>query len=288
MKNSIFLFAVLIVMASCHNYKKDAQNLLVQKDSLLTVSENKDASILEFMNGYNEIQANLDSILKMENLVNLKSGNMQEMSSGRKMMILEDVQLINDLLQKNREQIASLQRQLKNSNVKSKELEAVKVMLADLQTQNEKKDSELSKLNGEVQNLNLNSNKLSEKIIALENDNRQKEQTIESQTNEMSKVFYAIGSTKELKEEGVLQKVGGFLGLGRTPVIENDFKQEYFTVADKRDCNFIPLNVKKAKLLSVHSNTSFHISSDIKADTLFIDNKNEFWKATKYLIVLTD
>ncbi len=288
MKNSIFLFAVLIVMASCHDYKRDVQNLLVQKDSLLTVSETKDSSILDFLNGYNEIQANLDSIKKMENLVNIKSRNVQEMSSVRKMMILEDVQLINDLLQKNREQIASLQRRLNSSNVKSSELEAVKLMLADLQTLNQEKDSEIHKLNGNVQNLNLNSDKLSEKIIALENDNKQKELTIELQTNEMSKVFYAIGSTKELKEEGVLQKVGGFLGIGRTPIIENDFNQEYFTAADNRECNFIPLNVKKAELLSVHSPDSYHIAGNNSADTLFIDNIKDFWKATKYLVVVSN
>ena len=108
-----------------------------------------------------------------------------------------------------------------------------------------------------------------------------------TQTNEMNRVFFAFGSTEELKEAGILQKSGGFFGIGKTLVIEQDFNQEYFTPADIRDFDFIPLMVKKANLLSIHSAASYHISGEKNADTLFIDNKNEFWKATKYLIIAT-
>jgi hypothetical protein len=45
---------------------------------------------------------------------------------------------------------------------------------------------------------------------------------------------------------------------------------------------------KKAKLITVHPVESYHISGKKSADTLFIDNSADFWKASKYLVVLTD
>lgn len=292
MKNLTLLFAVLIVMGSCHNYKKDAQNLLVVKDSLLVETEIKDSSILNFLNGYNEIQANLDSIKKIEEMVTIQSTQGQELSAGQKMLILEDIQLINNLLQKNKEQISSLQSKYKNSNFKVGKLEKMvaefEIMLESIKVQNQEKDTEIYTLKNEVQNLNLNIGQLSEKISSIESDIREKEQTIESQINEMNLVHFAIGSARELKEVGILQKTGGFLGIGRTPTIESDFNREYFTPVDIREFDFIPLMTKKAKLLSVHSAASFHISGEKTADTLFIDNKSEFWKATKFLLILAE
>lgn len=288
MKNLILLFAVLIVMASCHDYKKDVQNLLVEKDSILTESKTKDSSIVDFLNGYNEIRANLDSIKKMEKMVAIQSKTGKELGVDQKIMILEDIQLINELLQKNKEQIALLQERLKSSNTKIGKLEGVELMLTDLQNQNQEKDAEIFKLNAEIQNSNMNISQLAEKIIAIETENEQKAQTIKAQTNEMNQAFYTLGSTKELKEEGILLKTGGFLGIGRTPIIEKDFNQQNFTPVDIRDLNYVPLMIKKANLLSVHSAASFHISGEKNADTLFIDNKSEFWKVTNYLVILAD
>ncbi len=162
------------------------------------------------------------------------------------------------------------------------------IMLESIKVQNQEKDTEIYTLKNEVQNLNLNIGQLSEKISSIESDIREKEQTIESQINEMNLVHFAIGSARELKEVGILQKTGGFLGIGRTPTIESDFNREYFTPVDIREFDFIPLMTKKAKLLSVHSAASFHISGEKTADTLFIDNKSEFWKATKFLLILAE
>lgn len=292
MKNLIFLFAVLIVMTSCHNYKEDTQNLLVEKDSILIESKIKDSSILDFLDGYNQIQANLDSIKKMEKMVTIQSNTGKELDVNQKILILEDIQLINELLQKNREQITMLQNRLKSSAKKIGKLEAVELMLTNLENLNQnmkqEKDAEIFKLNTEIQNSNLNVSQLSEKIIAIETDNKQKAETIKTQTKEINQAFYTVGSTKELRDEGILLKTGGFLGIGRTPIIENDFNQENFTAVDIRDFDYFPLMMKSANLLSVHSPASFHISGEKNADTLFIDNKSEFWKATNYLVILAD
>ncbi len=76
------------------------------------------------------------------------------------------------------------------------------------------------------------------------------------------------------------------LGIGKTPLIKKDFNRSYFTEIDIRNLDYIPLMVKKAKLVSVHPADSYHISGAKGADTLFIEDSAEFWKASKYLVII--
>lgn len=110
---------------------------------------------------------------------------------------------------------------------------------------------------------------------------------IEWQTLKLNEAYYAIGNAKELKDVGLIERSGGVLGVGRTSTIKEDFNSEYFTEIDIREFNYIPLMVKSAEVLSVHPEGSFHISGRKTADTLFIDNKADFWKAARYLVILT-
>jgi hypothetical protein len=92
-------------------------------------------------------------------------------------------------------------------------------------------------------------------------------------------------SISELKDEGIVERQGGILGIGSTPVLRSDFAREHFTPVDIREIEYIPLESKKAELISVHPDESYHISGDNQADTLFIEDPNLFWTATKFLVV---
>jgi hypothetical protein len=76
--------------------------------------------------------------------------------------------------------------------------------------------------------------------------------------------------------------------MGRTLKIRKDFNREYFTEGDLRGLTYIPLHTKKARIISVHPQGSFRISGEKTADTLFIEDSSEFWKASKYLLVVFD
>ena len=66
MKKLIFLVFGIVLFGACHNYKKDAQNLMMVKDSLEQVTAFRDSSIASFLSDFSEIQANLDSIKQIE------------------------------------------------------------------------------------------------------------------------------------------------------------------------------------------------------------------------------
>ncbi len=290
--NRLFIAAILLTVAvSCQNYKKDVSKLTQERDSIAREAELKDSAVTGYLEDFNEIMATLDSIKTMEKLVTVKSSGQREMSYTQKQAILDDVALLNEMLQKNKEQLAALQKKLNNANYKVGKLNStiteLERLVSSLQKQVDEKDAEIARLNTDVQNLSRDVIQLNEKIAVMETESQEKSNTIDRQVQELNKAFFVIGSRKELEESGVVDRSGGFMGIGRTSVVKEDFNKEVFTAVDIRDFAYIPLNTKKAEVITVHPAGSFHISGEKTADTLFIDNQNIFWNASKFLVIVT-
>jgi DNA repair exonuclease SbcCD ATPase subunit len=292
MKKLVFFVLGIIVLGACQNYKKDAQNLKMAKDSLEQVTAFKDSSIASFLNDFSAIQANLDSIKQLEKIVSVQSGSNREMNASQKQRIIEDIAMLHQLLQKNKELTASLQKKLKNANLKIGDLEetiaGLELLVRNMEAQANEQDIVIADLTTEVKKLNVDINQLNQKILAVETVSQQKSQIIDEQMESLNKAYYAFGTMKELKDNGIIEKSGGVIGIGKTAVIKTDFNRDYFTEIDIRNFDFLRLMAKKAELISVHPEGSFHFTGKRGGDTLFIDNTKDFWKASKYLVVLTD
>lgn len=292
MRNLVVLVLGIVLFSACHNYKKDAQNLMMAKDSLEQVNAFRDSSIASFLNDFSEIQANLDSIKQLEKIVSVKSESKRELNANQKQLIIEDIAMLHELLQKNKALTASLQKKLKNSNLKIASLEktisGLELMVKNLQAQASEQDVVIADLTNEVKKLNVDINQLNEKIQVVQTESQQKTEIIETQFTELNKAYYAFGTMKELKENGIIEKSGGLIGIGKTPLMKEDFNRDYFTEIDIRDFDYLRLMAKKAELVTVHPAGSFHFTGKKSGDTLFIDNSSEFWKVSKYLVVLTD
>jgi DNA repair exonuclease SbcCD ATPase subunit len=292
MKKLFVLVLGIVALSACHNYKKDAQQLSISRDSLQQETALRDASIAGFLNDFSEIQANLDSIKKIEKLVTVQSNSNRELNANQKQMILEDINLLNDLLQRNKQLTASLQKKLKDANFKIGDLEetinGLELLVKNMEAQANEQDIQIAELTQDVKKLNVDISQLNQKIKVVETESQQKTQTIETQTVALNKAYYAFGTMKELKENGIIEKSGGVIGMGKTPVIKKDFNRDYFTEIDIRNFEHLRLMAKKAKLITVHPEGSYHFTGKKLSDTLFIDNSSEFWKASKYLVVLID
>lgn len=280
----------LFALVSCNQKKID--RLTAMQDSTAQVSFQKDTTIVGFISAMNEIQENLDSIKAIEKIVSVQAASNVEMKTNAKQQIIEDVTMIHELLQKNKALVASLQKKLKNSNVKIAELEK---MISLMSKQMAEKDEEIALLNGQLRKLHIDVEGLNVKIKDITADSEKKSQTItektktiEEQTITINTVYFAYGTTKELAENNVIEKEGGVLGVGRSLKMRKDFNQGYFSITDLRDFRKLDLNVKKAKLITTHAEGSFHFTGDKTVESLIIDNPAEFWKASKYLLVVID
>ena len=120
------LAASIITTTSCGGNKEKESNPVV--DSLSSDNSNlkgqlseKEAALQDFVNGFNDIQANLDEIKTKEKIVTNVSQNGDVKS--KEEQIKADIQAIYDLMAKNKSRIASLSKKLKTSNTKIDGLE---------------------------------------------------------------------------------------------------------------------------------------------------------------------
>ena len=90
-----------------------------QNDSLMVELSSRNAELDEIMGAFNEVQEGFRQINEAENRVDLQSGSIRENSANK---IKDDIRFISEKLQANREQIAKLEEQLKNSKYNSAQL----------------------------------------------------------------------------------------------------------------------------------------------------------------------
>ena len=282
---------VLIFLASCENYKEDAERLQMKVDSLQNVADQKDESIENFLNDFTEIQANLDSIKKMEELLAVPEEPEQAISENRKEQILSDIATMNRLLQENQELISSLRTRINSSNFKSGKMESMvnelEQLTQNLQKNIEAKDAKIANLTEKVEEQSEDITQLNVRISEIEQERARQLDSLRLQEARLNKGYYIFGTISELKEQGVVEREGGILGIGSTPVVKEDFPKELFTEVDIRGFRSLPLNAKKAEVISVHPIDSYHISGEDIAENLVIDDPEEFWSASKYLVVVT-
>jgi peptidoglycan hydrolase CwlO-like protein len=284
----LIILAAILVFSSCRNYKKETERLETKVDSLRNVTVQKDSTIENFVNDFAEIQANLDSIKKMERLMPETGEEERNLTTSQRNRILNDIGSINNLLAENEKMIASMKQQLSNSNVKSGRLQK---MVADLEEQSrglqeslQNKDTEIGTLSQQVQEQTENIGLLKQQLDEMTAYNTLQSDTLKMRTTALNTAYYAIGTVSELRDEGIIERQGGILGIGSTPVVRRDIAPEPFEEVDIRQLEYLPLNAKKANVVSVHPPDSYHIAGE-QADTLYIEDPERFWSASRYLVV---
>jgi hypothetical protein len=113
-----------------------------------------------------------------------------------------------------------------------------------------------------------------------------KQNQIVEKTNKLNTAHVVLGTFKELKKEGILDREGGVLGLGASKAIQENFDSKYFTELDIRETKTIPVNAKKAVVLSEHPNSSYKlVEENGQIAYLQIENPEEFWRISKYAVI---
>jgi len=284
MKKYLILLLIPLIF-SCNSAEID--RLKQQNDSLQNLSNQKEGKVNDFIQAFNEIQSNLDEIKQKEQIISVQTNSDKPLDQNSKDKINQDILSIYEMMLKNKKAIASLNKKLKNSNVRLTEMEKT---LAKLTEQMNKKDAELEQLKValaqkdiDIVNLNQQIKEMNSQITEVKSDNNSKQEVIQAQDEQINTAFYAVGTKKELKENNVVQSDGIF----KTKV-GTDFNKGYFKKIDIRKLTTIPLNCKKATLLSTHPSDSYFLDGKGKVVGLVIKNPTKFWEASKYLVIVTD
>ena len=155
-------------------------------------------------------------------------------------------------------------------------------MIENLTIQMQNKDAEISSLKGQLAEANKQL-----AVLFQEYNNRLEE--LGDKEDKLNTAYYCYGSSKELKEQGVITKEGGFIGIGKTEKLSDNFNKQYFTKIDIKLVNEIDLMSNKVKIITNHPTDSYKIEGeDGKADKLVILNSEAFWSASKYLVMVVE
>jgi septal ring factor EnvC (AmiA/AmiB activator) len=289
MKRILALTLLIISFTACNDdLKNENAALKLELEELKSQDLEKDQDLNDFAGTFAAVQENLKAIREREESIrNAREGGLENAQVARD-QVLEDIEAINGIIEKNKELIADLQKKLGNSKSESKKYLK---MVENLNRQIEAKDEQIIVLKDDLANLNFKMDQLNSKVGVLTEASMAQRKLIENQTDVINTAYYTIGTYKELKAAGIVNKEGGFIGIGRTETITNDFNKEYFTQIDIRETTTIPIEGgrKKVELLSNHSSNSFVYKQDGESIVaISISNSGEFWKNSKYLVILLD
>jgi len=270
----------LLALLACNDTKKVEQRAQQERDSLMQIIDAKETELNTIMSSINEIQEGFRQINEAEGRITLANGN-PEASSYRE-SVRDNMNFIKQTMQENRDKIAQLKQLLKTSSVNAdkltqtienlqKQLDGQTQYVQELEARLAEKDILIAEQGEQISTL-------TEGVNTLQQENAQKQQTIDTQDKDLHAAWFVFGTKAELKEQKILQKGDVLRG--------NDFNKDYFTRIDTRIDKEIRLYSKSAELLTSHPTGSYRLERDQKKEyTLRITDPEKFWSASKYLVI---
>lgn len=285
MKKLIFLILVIPLMFGCNSKQKELEAMQAKYDSILSIGFTKDTALYGYIKSFNSIQATLDSIKQAEMLISQSTAGNGELQPDQKEQINRDINMIYDMLKKNKQTIADLKAKVRKSGGRVTELEK---MIDRMAQQIEEKDAQVAQLTEQLEKMNIQIEILSSDIENLTAEGASKSQTISEQTTALNTAWYVVGTKRELLDQNIITREGGFAGIGKNNKLKQDFSKYYFTAVDITMLRSVPLTKKKATIITTHPSQSYKMYGEKVSDSLVITNPREFWSVSKYLVIVID
>ena len=288
----VWLMAGLAVLPACQRsnnleqeaMRQDSINAALQ-DSINTANAEKD-SLMQLMS---DIADGMNQIKALEDIVSVN--NVSGETPDKRRDLRNDIQLIQESINKHKARLADLEKRLKQSTnyntTMQKSIDNLKAQLEDQQKTINNLTEQLAAAHVQIKNLNqsvdslntVNRNVTKEKEAA-----QQESKQLTNEVTNLNTIYYVIGSKKELKANKIIET--GFLR--KTKILEGDFEMSYFTKSDRRTLTEIPLHSKKAQVMTNHPKDSYEIVEHGNVKSLHILNPNRFWEKSNFLVVKID
>ena len=275
--------ALLASLASCtetvtmEDYRAGIENIVeadkTTRDSLETI----------YIATLDEIDNNLDKIRSKEGVIIMGPKQKSDVGLTKKEQVINNISIINSLLEDNKNKLSKLEKSLSAYKKGKKEL---------LQSIKQAKER-VALLDGEIRELKIllaqNEYKINDLNKQLDEKNVQLATMTEKNTSldkDLNRVYFTEGTYKQLKNNNVIIKKGGMLGIGGVKTLRQNLDKSKFKELSQKETTSIVLNGKKPKLITQHplSSYSVTVTSDNIAQ-LTIKDPNSFWSFSKYLVV---
>lgn len=293
----VLLFLIVVTGGIIITKSKSKIEFLVQQNSALNSTlEDRDSLVNEMTSTFDEIEQNLTFVRnKRDQMISVP----QEGGKSQKEILVADIKMMNEMLEESSKKIEELDKKLKASGV---DIKSFRNKIAQLNKNVAEQENSIQQLRAELEQRDYKIAEMDNQIVQLKSDIAVKEdsiayksqiiaeksQTITEKENEINEVYFVAGTYEQLAEKGVLTKEGGFLGIAKNKAIRDDVVLNNFEKLDMRNTNHFPINTKKAKLITAHPENSYRlVEQNDKIAFIEIENPEEFWKLSKYVVVET-
>jgi len=281
----VLLLATVVTFGCNQKEKQEIARLSTENQALKAQSVVKDSSINDILQSLNSIEGNLSVIKEKESVISVKSSGNADMTPDVRARINDDIKVINELMAKNKKDISRVYKKLKDSNLKIDEFQK---MIDLLNQQIAERDTQITALKEDLAKMHFSIETLNASMDTLKNDKVKLQANVEDKVNNLNTAYYVAGNKKQLIADNIIAKTGGFIGLGKTNQLKQNFNESKFTKVDIRSFAEIAVNSKKYQIVTTHPADSYQVETnkDGIAEKIKITNPEKFWSASKYLVVV--
>ena len=283
----VFSLSMAMVFTACVESSPKYKALEAERDSLTVVAANVTTDFESSLRTINEIETALQTVREAENII------MVENSEGNTNYAVSQIEAIDRTIQQSKAKIADLEKQLADAGSKSKQLTATinrlkgeldekDTYITNLRKELTSTQAKVVELSDRVEDLNQNVEALTGNIDSLNAQSEEQQTTIRLQDAALNTVHYYVATMDVLKEKGLVTKNGAF----SKETVALDLNKGIMHTADRRELSIIPLNTKKAIILTNHPESSYQLTKDNDGMlSLVIVDKQAFWNISNYLII---
>jgi len=270
---------IVLLLGVTAMYFQKAQKSEAEYREAKAAEETARGQYAEAFNAIAEIQDSINAIVPDEAGRRLRSDNLsteQRLNQPSREQALESIALLNASIQRTKERISSLEAQLKKSGLK---MAGLQKMVANLKESVVEKEGRIAVLTTQVDSLTTQTTMLATQV-------QEHEVTIEEKRKELATVYVAVGSKKDLANQGVIIAKGGFLGLGKTVQPTGVATATAYTPLDTDHETVVSIPSAKATVISAQPPTSYMLTQGVDGKLeLHITDPAEFRRVRQVVIV---
>lgn len=287
MRKTLLACGLCLLMSSCvPEFLKFGKSgdLQARVDSLEQANADYQADVENLQTFITVLSDGLDSIAHQEDMLfNKREGNLD------RDQLRKNLQTFEKMLAQQKVRIAHLVDSL---GMRGRQIDKLNNLVRHLNEQLDEKNALIQQLRDDLENRNMSIAELNSRVSELTETNVHLSERVETQARELetqdvviNEGYVKIGTKKALKDGGFL--TGGFLK--KTKVNYQDLPKDKFMKIDIRNFREIPINAKKAKILTQMPASSYEFVPDGDGKTILkVKDPTAFWSVSNFLIIQTD
>lgn len=292
------VFATAVAMTACDTARAELEQKVVE---LQTVSAQKDSLMQEVMSTtqfVSDLSTDLAAVkaLNAGKPVAAEASELEGKSPAQlRAQVRERVRDLAERFQQTESRLAQSRARVSNltsSNADmQKQLAVYDSTINSLRAVMESQKTEISSLSEQVQGLQQANVTLAAARDTLTMQRDQLTSTVSAMTTESNKAYYIVGTESDLVKRGIIQKRGGFLGIGRTVAPARSLSEADFTVIDRmRDSSIsFPKADKRYQIVTRQDTRFLAVQPDKDGalrEGLRVASPEQFWASSKFLILI--